>query len=145
MKHKIKGGEARSAEHGREHGDVGRRAHPAHARETLYLLRAVAHPTIRDGRTAGSQGKAGRDTNDRQGADSPRMPARWNVGGRHPVPPPAFDRQWKDGASHVTSCEEAAASVRNESGKAAVAAGGESWNEWASWARGVAGCPRWKG
>ena len=145
MKHKIKGGEARSAEHGREHGDVGRRAHPAHARETLYLLRAVAHSTTRDGRTAGSRGKAGRNTNDRRELIPLGGPARWNGGGGHFMPPRAFDRQWKDGASHVTSCEEAAASVRNESGKAAVAAGGESWNGRASRARGVAGCPRWKG
>ena len=93
MKHKIKGGEARSAGYGREHSDVGRCAHPAHARDTLYLLRAVAHPTIRDGRTAGSQGKAGRNSNDRQGANSPRMSARWNVDGRHLMPPSAFDRQ----------------------------------------------------
>ena len=69
MKHKIKGGGG-TTRRARKGARRGRSPRASCTREgTLYLLRAVAPPTNRDGRTAGSQGEAGRNTNDRQGAE----------------------------------------------------------------------------
>ncbi len=57
MKHKIKGGEARSAEHGREHGDVGRRAHPAHARKLLNFCALWHIPRSETGAPQGAKAR----------------------------------------------------------------------------------------